>query len=251
MLLLGAYLLCAALLAWLGLYLSGMYAHTFTLLLRWQDLAEVLLWGLASIALGGCVLVVRFLYALRAGMRTGIVEVVANRKLTVRDLSAKNLGSVFWMVGTAAACMIAAVVGLAPVTLLNWTLHLSHPALVVLGTGIAIALGIAGLVLTAISGAFVVIGWVGGISFCRSLGAPQTYDLSARTTLMIDDSVLTVTSPNLPESLLDLDQLQPEDRRSLLSLLHEQWLEAHRIWNPHLEEETADAQQGEHYTLAG
>jgi hypothetical protein len=256
LLLLGAYLLCAALLAWLGVRLSGMHAQTF--ILSWQELAEVLCWSLVSIALGGCVLVARFLYALRAGVRKGIVEVVGNRELTVRDLSAQNLGSVFWMVGTVAACMTVAVVGLAPISLLNWTLHWPHPVLVVLGTGIVIALGIPGLVLTAMSGAFVVIGWAGGISFCRNLGAPQTYALSAQTTLIIDDCVLTVTSPNLPEALLDLDQLQPDDRRSLLFLLREQSLEAHRPWNPQLGEEidavleeTGNAEQSEHYTLVG
>lgn len=258
LLLLGAYLLCAALFAWMGVRLSGTYAYTFTLLLRWQDLAKVLCWSLASILLGGCALVLRFLYALRVGEHAGIVEMVGKSELTVRDLSAKNLGSVFWLVGTALACMTAAVVGIVPISLLNWSLHVPHPALVVLSTCLVIVLAIAGLMLTAISGAFVVIGWVGSISFCRNLGAPFTYDLSAQTTLMIDDFVLTVISPDRPESMLDLDQLQPDDRRSLLFLLREQWLEAHRPWNPLLGEEIAaaldgasDAEQSERYTLVG
>ncbi len=261
LLLLGAYLLCAALFAWAGIRLSGTYTHTFTLFLKWQDLVEVLCWSLASIMLGGCVLVARFLYALHKGARNGVVEVVGNRKLTVRDLSAKNLGSVFWLVGTAVACMSAAVVGLVPVSLLNWSLHLPHPALVVLGTCIVVALAMIGLILTAISSAFVGIGWVGSISFCRNLGAPFTYDLSEQTTLMIDDFVFTVFSPDRPELMLDLDQLQANDRRSLLFLLRDQWLDArcpHHPWNPHLGEEinaaleeSEDAEHSEHYTLVG
>jgi hypothetical protein len=252
---LGGYLACAVLFAWLGARLFGTYAHTFTLYLKWQDLVEVLCWSLSTIALGGCVVVARFLYALREGSRRGMVEVVGNRELTVRDLSPKNLASIFWMVGTAASCMVAAVVGLVPISLINWTLHLPHPALVVLGTFIAFALVIAGLVLTAISGSFVVIGWVGGISFCRNLGAPHTYDLSAQTTLMIDDFILTVIYPDRPESMIDLDQLHPDDQRHLLFLLRERWLDAHRPWNPHLGEEIdaalEEAQHGEHYTLVG
>lgn len=254
-LLLGAYLTCAILLAWLGARFAGTYAHTFTLYLKWQDLLVALCWSLAAIALGGCVLVARFLYALRAGARLGMVEVTGQRELTVRDLSAKNLASVFWMVGTAMACMGAAVVGLLPLSLPGWTLHLPHPALVVFATLAALALAIPGLILTAISGSFVIIGWVGGISFCRNLGAACTYDLSAQTTLMIDDFVLTVISPNRPESLIDLDLLQPGDRRSLLSLLREQWLDAHRPWNPHLGEEIdaalEEAGEAENYTLVG
>lgn len=255
LLLLGAYLACAVFLAWLGVRFSGMYAHTFTPYLKWQDLLAALIWSLAIIALGGSVVVACFLYALRAGARTGIVEVVGDRELTVRDLSAKNLASIFWMVGTAAACMSAAIVGLQPISLLSWMLHLPHPALAIFGTLVAVALVLAGLILTAISGAFVVIGWVGGISFCRNLGAPYTYDLSAQTTLMIDDFVLTVISPNRPESLIDLDQLRPGDQRSLLFLLREQWLDARRPWNPHLGEEIdaalEEAELAEDYTLVG
>lgn len=255
LLLLGAYLACAILLAWLGVRFSAVYEHAFTLYLKWQDLAEVLIWSLAIIALGGCVVVAHFLYALRSGARTGIVEVVGNRALTVRDLSAKNLASIFWLVGTAMVCMSTAIVGLLPISLLAWTLHLPHPALVVFGSLVAAALVIAGLVLTAISGAFVIIGCVGGISFCRNLGAPYTYDLSAQTTLMIDDLVLTVISPNRPESLIDLDQLRPADQRSLLFLLREQWLDAHRPWNPHLGEEIEaaleESEHAENYPLVG
>lgn len=261
LLLLGAYLACAILLSWLGVRFAGMYPHTFTLYLKWQDLLEALLWSLALIALSGCIVVAHFLCALRAGAHSGMVEIMGQRELTVRDLSAKNLASVFWLVGTAMACMCAAIVGLLPISLLGWTLHLPQPALVVFGTLVAAALVLAGLILTAISGAFVVIGLAGGISFCRNLGAPYTYDLSEQTTLMIDDLVLTVISPDRPESLIDLDQLRPDDRRSLLSLLREQWLDArypHHPWNPHLGEEIdaalEEAEHSEHaenYPLVG
>src|SRR5579884_82464 len=254
-LLLGAYLACVVLLAWLGVRFAGTYEHTFTLYLKWQDLLEALCWSLAAIALGGCVLVARFLYALRVGARLGMVEVMGQRELTVRDLSAKNLASIFWMVGTAMACMSAALVGLFPLSLPGWTLHLPHPTLVVFGTLVAIALAVPGLILTAISGSFVLIGWVGGVSFCRNLGAACTYDLSAQTTLMIDDFILTVIAPSMPESLIDLDLLEPGGRRSLLSLLREQWLDAHRPWNLRLGEEIDAALEEaggmENYTLVG
>lgn len=252
LLLLAGYGACALLLVWLALHISGTYAHTFTLYPKWQDLLEALCWLLISVMLGGCVLVARFLYALDRGHRSGMICVVENRELTVRDLSPENLASIFWMVGTALACSLAAVAGLLPFTLLGWTLHLSHPALVVLGSGAAIVLGLAGLVLTAISGAFVVIGWAGGISFCRNLGAPHTYSLSEQTTLRIDEFVLTIIYPDRPESMIDLNLLAPDDRHHLLSLLHESWLDAHRPWNPQFGEQVEAAlEETDMYPLVG
>jgi hypothetical protein len=252
LLLLGVYTACALLFAWIGIRLFGTYSHSFTPYLKWQDLMEILCWLLAAASLGGCVLVVHFLYALHAGYHKGMIRVVGSNELTVRDLSPKNLASIFWMVGTAMSCSVAAVVGLVPMMLIGWTIHLPNPLLVVLGTLLALALGAAGLVLTAISGSFVAIGWAGGISFCRNLGAPHTYELSDQTTLRIDDFVLTVIYPDRPESLIDLNQLHPEDQRHLLFLLRERWLDAHRPWNPQLGEQIEAAlEEAEVYTMAG
>ena len=251
LLLCGAYGVCALLFAWVGIRLFGAYAHNFTFYLKWQDLVEVLCWLLVVAALSGCMLAVRFLYALHTGYRTGIIRVVESSELTVRDLSPKNLASVFWMIGTVMSCSVAAVVGLVPLMLIGWTIHLPQPVLVVL-TALVIALGLAGLVLTAISGSFVVIGWAGSISFCRKLGAPHTYALSDQTTLRIDDFVLTVIYPDRPELLIDLNQLSPDDLRHLLFLLRDRWLNAHRPWNPQLGEQIAAAlEAAETYTMAG
>ena len=252
LLLLGAYVVCALLFAWIGIRLFGTYSHSFTLYPKWQSLVETLCWLLSAASLGGCILVVRFLYALHAGHAKGMIRVVGSSELTVRDLSPKNLASIFWMVGTTMSCSVATVVGLVPVMLIGWTIHLPHPMLAVLGTVLAIALSIAGLVLTAISGSFVVIGWAGGLSFCRNLGAPHTYRLSDQTTLRIDDFVLTVIYPDRPESLIEINQLHPEDQRHLLFLLHERWLDAHRPWNPQLGEQIEAAlEEAEVYTMAG
>jgi len=69
------------------------------------------------------------------------------------------------------------------------------------------------------------------------MGAPQTYRLSGETTLRIDGFVLTIIHPEQQESLFDLNLLDAEDRRHLLFLLRERWLDAERPWNPRLGEE--------------
>jgi hypothetical protein len=213
------------------------YSHTFTPYLKWQDALLATLWYITLILLGGSVLVVRFLHALRAGYYRGMFLLKGDSTLIVRDLSPKNLSSIYWAVGTVLACFIAALVGLIPEILIGWTLHLPHPALVVICTVAAIVLSLVGLAVTLVATSFVLIGWVGCISFGRKMGAPQTYQLSNQTTLRIDGFVLSITYPDQQESVFDLNLLDVEDRRQLLYLLHKCWLDAERLWNPRLGEE--------------
>jgi hypothetical protein len=235
--------LCASL---AGFWLWPTYVHIFTPYLKWQDMLVALCWYTALLAFGGSILVGRFLYALHMGYRREMVTLIDDSAFRVRDLSHENLLSIFWLVGTVFLCCLATQIGLIPEMLLGWTLHLPHPALVVLGTGVAILLGLAGLVVSAIAGSFVVIGLVGSISFCRNLGAPHTYQLSSQTRIMIDGFVLTIIYPDKPESMLDLNLLDADDQKRLLHLLHDRWLEADRPWNPALGEEIAQALKREH-----
>ena len=233
-------LVCALLCIIAGLGLLPTYTHTFTLYLKWQDALLATLWFTALLALGGSVLVLRFLYALRAGYREGMLTLKGDT-FTGRDLSPKNLSSIYWAVSTGFGCFVAALVGLVPLILIGWTLHLPHPMLVVLGTGLAIVLSLAGLVVTAIALSFVLIGFVGCISFCRKMGSPQTYRLTNQATLRIDGFVLSIIYPDQQESMLDLNLLEPDDQRHLLHLLYERWLEAQCSWNPSLGEEIEQA----------
>src|SRR6266566_6511701 len=226
------------------------YIHTFTPYLKWQDALLVTLWYISLILLGGSVMVVRFLSALRAGFHRGMFILKGDSSLTVRDLSPKNLSSIYWAVGTALSCFIAALVGLVPEILIGWTLHLPNPALVVLCTAAAIALSLAGLAVTLVAASFVLIGWIGCVSFCRKMGAPQTYQLSSQTTLRIDGFVLTIMHPDQQESLFDLNLLDAEDQRHLLFLLRERWLDAERPWNPRLGEEIKAAlEEADRFTM--
>src|SRR5579884_2865587 len=183
------------------------------------------------------VLIVTFLCALRAGYRSGMVILEDNSSLTARDLSPKNLASIYWMIGTALSCFLAALVGLVPEILIGWTIHLPHPALVFICTAVSIGLSLAGLAVTLVAGSFIVIGFIGSFSFGRKLGAPQTYKLTNQTVLRIDGFVLTVIYPDKPESMIDLDLLDPEDQPLLLSLLKQRWLGAERAWNPEFGDE--------------
>src|ERR1700726_94915 len=72
-LLLSGFLLCAAISVILGRTLWSTYAHVFVPYLRWQDVLVASLWYVTLIALSGCVLVARFLYALYAGHHRGMV----------------------------------------------------------------------------------------------------------------------------------------------------------------------------------
>jgi hypothetical protein len=223
--------------AWLGLAFWPTYSHVFTLYLKWQDALLAILWFISFILVWASVLVARFLFALRAGYRSGMVILEDNSSLTARDLSPKNLASIYWMIGTALSCFLAALVGLVPEILIGWTIHLPHPALVFICTAVAIGLSLAGLAVTLVAGSFIVIGFIGSFSFGRKLGAPQTYKLTNQTVLRIDGFVLTVIYPDKPESMIDLDLLDPEDQPLLLSLLKQRWLGAERAWNPEFGDE--------------
>lgn len=186
-------------------------------------------------------LVGRFLYALHAGYREAMLTLVGSDTLVVRDLSHENLASIFWMVCTALSCFIAALLGLVPLILIGWTLHLSLPLLVVLGTVVAIVLSVAGLLVTTIITSCIIIGCIGSISFCRKMAAPQTYQLADQTTLMIDDFVLTIMAPNKPELMIDLDLLDADDQHYLLHLLRKHCIDTEGIWNPCLGEQIETA----------
>jgi hypothetical protein len=213
------------------------YVHTFTPYLKWQDALLATLCYISLLLVGGSAMVVRFQYALRAGFYHGMFIQKGGSILIVRDLSPKNLSSIYWVVGTALSCFIAAVVGLIPEILIGWTLHLPHPALVVICTGVAILLSLAGLVITLVATSFILIGWVGCVSFCRKMGAPQTYQLGSQTTMRLDGFVLSITHPDQQETVFDLNLLDVQNQRHLLSILHKCWLDAERPWNPRLGEE--------------
>lgn len=235
-LLLSAFLVVAVAAAWLGVHLLSTYAHAFTPYLKWQDALVALCWYITFISLGGCVLIVRFLYALRKGYHKEML-VMSDDALTVRDLSHENLSSIFWLVSTALSCFVAALVGLLPEMLLGWTLQLSYPLLAVFATIVAIVLSIAGLAITLPALTFVVIGLVGSVSFCRNMGSPHFYRLTNQASLSIDGFVLTIIYPDAPEAMIDLNLLNPEDQQHLLHLLHQRWIGTQGSWNPDLGDE--------------
>ncbi len=219
------------------------YTHTFTPYLKWQDTLLATLCYISLVLIGESAMVVRFQYALRAGFYQGMFIQKGGSTLIVRDLSSKNLSSIYWAVGTALSCFIAALAGLIPEMLIGWTIHLPHPALVVVCTGIAILLSLAGLVVTLVAASFILIGWVGCVSFCCKMGAPQTYQLGSQTSLRLDGFVLSVTHPDQQEALFDLDLLDMKDQRHLLSILYKCWLDAECTWNPLLGEEIEAVQK--------
>ena len=236
LLLLGGFLLCGLAAVLLGLRLFSTYAHTFTFYLKWQDVLVALCWYITFISLGGCVFIIRFLHALHSGYSKEMIVVSASA-LIVRDLSHENLSSIFWYISTALTCFLIALIGLIPAVLLAWTVHLPAPMLAVLASGAALVLGLAGLALTLPFLSFIIIGIVGSISFCRKMGSPQTYHLTTNATLSIDRFVLTIIYPDTPESMIDLNILEPDAQRELLNLLRERWNGTQRHWNPRLGEE--------------
>lgn len=235
-----AFFVCAVSAAFFGVKLLPTYNHDFTPFLKWQDALFVLCCYISLISLVGCTLIVRFLYALRAGYRKEML-VLSDSVLTVRDLSHENLSSIFWLVGTALSCFLVTLAGLVPEMLLGWTLHLASPLWSVVGTVTMIILSIAGLAIALPSFSFVLIGLVGSISFCQKMGSPHIYHLTNQAALSIDGFVLTIIYPDAPESMIDLNSLNPEDQRLLLCLLREHWLGEQRTWNPELGDEIETA----------
>jgi hypothetical protein len=251
-LLLGVFLMCGLLAAVLGAWLWPTYSHAFTPYLKWQDVLVASCWYLALLSVLGCAMALRFLIALHTGYRQGMLNLVDTNgsMITVRDLSQKNLPSIIRAIYTAYACFLAVLTGLLPATFIGWTVHLPHLALAVLATTVAIVLCIAGLVIALPAFSFMVIGWIGSISFARKLGAPQSYKLTGSTTLMIDDFELVVIYPDGPEAVIDLNLLDPNDQHHLLYLLRKRWLDAQSPWNPHLGEEIEGAlQETQRFTI--
>lgn len=226
--------------AWACGWMWGTYRHDFTFYLKWQDALVGLLGFLTFAMLKGDILIARFLFALHQGYRKGTF-LVSEHSLEARDLSPLNLSSIFWMMNSEFWCFVAVLVGLVPAILVGWTLHITQPLLLVLATGSALLLSLAGLVVSIVAFSFILIGCVGAISFTKSLGAPQTYELSNRTMVRIDDCQLTIIYPGAQESLVDLRLLDKEDRHFLLDLLRERWNNAQQVWNPTLGEEIEQA----------
>jgi hypothetical protein len=223
------------------------YTHTFTPYLKWQDALAALLGFISFVSFGGSIAVVRFLCALRAGYSKDMLMLAGDNTLTVRDLSHENLISIFWMVNSAFWCFVVVLVGLLPLVLIEWTLHLPSPVLAVLATGLAIVLSLAGLAISIISAAFIVIGCIGAASFCRKMGSSHVYKLSSELTLRIDNFVLTIICPGTTESMIELDLLAPGDQRDVLSLLYKRWKDTLGVWNPELGEEITQAlEKAEH-----
>jgi hypothetical protein len=204
-----------------GILLWKSYPHGFTPYLKWQDALFSLSWFIAFICLGGAVMVVRFLHALRAGYTQGMVTLVGNSAITVRDLSAENLKNIFWIMNSAFWCFVTVLVGLLPVMLIGWTLHLSNVILAVLTTSIAILLSLAGFIVSLIAASFIVIGCIGLVSFCRKLGSSHTYQLDHQATIRMDYLTLTITYPSTAESVIDLNLLAAADQQQLQAIVKE------------------------------
>jgi hypothetical protein len=204
------------------------YTHPFTPYLKWQDaLLATLCYG-SLLLLIVSITLIRFLLAYRHGYRNGILILHNHhRTLTVRDLSPKSLHAIARMTTANLTCFSITLAGLAPTILIGWTLHLTHPLASILATVLAFALSLAGLILSLIFATFLVIGLIGARALTRTLGAPHTYQLTTLTTLRIDNHTLTITCPDRPETLFDLNLLHPYDQHHLLHLLQQHTLYPH------------------------
>lgn len=211
----------SAVLAVSAIFFWPTYTHPFTPYLKWQDaLLAILCYG-SFISLIAGITLFRFYVACRQGYRRGILILQPQGILTVRDLSPKNFAGIYRMIGASFTCFLVTLIGLAPCILIGWTLHLDHLVLIVLTTAIAVAVSLAGFTLSLIFATFVVISLIGARAFTRTLGASHTYPLSKLTTLRIDNNVLTITCPDRPETLFDLNLLHPHDQHHLLHLLRQ------------------------------
>src|SRR5690242_7961710 len=134
------------------------YTHPFTPYLKWQDaLLATLCYG-SIILLIAAIILARFLFACNQGSRQGVLVLQPDGALIVRDLSPKNFHAVYSMVGSSFTCFLVTLVGLAPLILIGWTLHLSRLILVVITTTAAITISLAGLILSLIFATFLIIG---------------------------------------------------------------------------------------------
>ncbi|MBO0777799.1 MAG: hypothetical protein J2P37_03135 [Ktedonobacteraceae bacterium] len=245
-------ILCAVVTLLLGIQFWQTYAHEFVLYLKWQDALFCLLNFISIISFGGSILILRFMHALRQGRSGGIVTLEGDT-LIVRDLSPENLRSIFWIMNSVFWCFLAVLVGLLPTILFAWTVHIPVVPLAVLATCVALLLSVAGLVASLIAGFFIVVGGIGVASLCRKLGASYRYILSEHTTLRIDNFVLAIIEPGMPEAMLDLNLLNAGDQRQLLSLLYARWQAAEQVWSPSLGDEITlaleEAERGEQCTV--
>ncbi len=195
------------------------YTHPFTPYLKWQDaLLATLCYG-SFILLIASIVLARFQFACRRGGLQGIFILHSQGTFAVRDVSPKNFHAIYDLVVSTSACFLITLIGLSPFILIGWTLHLSHFLLMILTTAIAIAVSLAGLVLSLIFGTFLIVGIIGARALTRALGALHTYQLTPLTTLRVDNNILTITCPNRPETLFDLNLLHPHDQLHLLQLL--------------------------------
>jgi hypothetical protein len=233
-----------------GAILWRTYAHDFTLYLKWQDALVALSWFISFLAVTGSMLIVRFLYALHAGHTAGMLTFEGHTTVVVRDLSSENMKSIFWIMNSSFWCFVTFLIGLVPLILVGWTMHIANPVIMVVMTGLAVLLSVAGVVVSIVALVFIAIGCVGGVSFCRKLGSSQTYKLNGQTTLRIDNFVLTISYPGSPESLVDLNLLSAENQRQLLSLLHKRWIDASQAWSPTLGDEIVQALKAAEYLVS-
>jgi hypothetical protein len=241
-LLIGLVLLCSALFISGGIALWGTYSHNFTPYLKWQDALVAMCWYMGCFVCWGiCLLLGRFVHALRSGYRQGMVNMQGQDTITVRDLSPENIKSPFWIANSAFWCFFAALIGLSPAILFGWTLHLANPVLSLLTTIIAALLSLAGIVVVLVAVFFVIVGIIGMVTFTRKLGSSHTYQLNGQASVRIDNFVLTIIYPGTAESMVDLHLLAPKDQLRLLSLLHRRWIDGQQVWSPSLGEEIAQA----------
>ena len=69
------------------------------------------------------------------------------------------------------------------------------------------------------------------------------YALNTHTIVRCDDSILTVIYPDMPESMLDLNTLDRNDKLLLLALLRERWLASDHLWTLSFNDEFSEVVQ--------
>ncbi len=213
-----------------GVKVWGTYTHVFTFYLKWQDALVALLWCFTFMTLCGSVLILRFQYAVRVGSIKGVFSLIDSTSVAVRDISAENLASIFWILNASFWCFVVVLVGLVPIILIGWTLHITSLLLAIVATSVAILLSLAGLVLSIALSIFIIVGGFGAVSLWQKLGLVHTYKLDTHTTIRCDGNILTVIYPDMPESMLDLNALDEGDKQLLLALLYERWLSSECLW---------------------
>ena len=213
-----------------GVKVWNTYTHVFTFYLKWQDALVALLWFFTICTLCGSLLTLRFQHAVHVGSVKGVFSLVDSTSLMVRDISAENLASIFWILNASFWCFVVMLIGLVPVILIEWTLHITFPLLAIVATGVAILLSLAGFVLSVAMSIFIIVGGFGAVSLWQKLGHVHTYKLDTHTVIRCDGTILTVIYPDMPESMLNLNALDNNDKHLLLALLHERWLTSQCLW---------------------